>query len=220
MFDHYIQLLRLGKISKTRENPAGYTYLNPKTKSYGLECEIENVTQIHFKYLYLSLIVKFFQIGELKIEDKYLLDYMSDVQWFLENGDDLMKTDYELFLDKKIHSQRFYGEILKKYPETIRDIINISHKIYEDLTANQNVIQIDTDIIYHLGNLDMSWMPCQVDIQKYKLMYILRNSDRAILVDLNNQICIRGELSEKDEKIYMPIIKSRVRDFKITDITQ
>jgi len=216
MFEKYVKLLKSGNISKVYNGPAGYSYLDTNLLSLG---GIDNVIQIEFKYFYQSLIVKLFQMGGIDLSgDRYLLEYMSDVESFLNNADRLMEKDYDLYLDQRTYSQRFYGELLRKSPTQIKNLTILVHVMFDDLLErNKNIIEIDTNVIYHTGKLDVSWIPVEYSKEVFKYFFPL-SKKRSILIDKNNNVKIRGTVQSTEHEIYIPFIMSKAREGKIDDI--
>jgi len=215
MLDHYLKLLK-SDIDPAYNGPAGYSYFNKTIAKWD---DIEDVTQLEFRYFYQSMIVDLYKRGEINlVSDEYLISYMSDVESFLENADRLMEQDYDLYNDQKIYSQRFYGELLRQSPNQIKNLTNLVHLIFDDIVKNNtNIIEIDTYLIYYTGELDLSWIPARSRTEKFKYFFPL-SKKRSILINSKNEIKVRGNLMESEERLVMPFVKSKIRDCKIDDI--
>ncbi len=215
MLDHYLKLLK-SDLGRPYNGPAGYSYFNKTIAKWD---DIEDVTQLEFRYFYQSLMVDLYKRGEIDLKsDQYLIDYMSDVESFLKNSDALMESDYALYLDLKDHSQRLYGEILRKSPSQIKNLINLIHLMFNDVVKNStNIIEIDTYLIYYTGELDLSWIPAESRTEKFKYFFPLAKK-RSILINSKNEIKVRGTLMESEERLVMPFVKSKIRECKIDDI--
>jgi hypothetical protein len=129
-----------------------------------------------------------------------------------------MEQDYDLYNDQKIYSQRFYGELLRQSPNQIKNLTNLVHLIFDDIVKNNtNIIEIDTYLIYYTGELDLSWIPARSRTEKFKYFFPL-SKKRSILINSKNEIKVRGNLMESEERLVMPFVKSKIRDCKIDDI--
>ena len=131
--------------SSIGETCTGFVWVNPNTK----DVILEDVDVTEFMSFYPNIIVSLWDEG--LIVDPDIKGGVEKLRYFLENRESFEYLSYKTFVNG------FYGFLsMRKGTEVIPRLIDKYLKLVfnEILDKNDKVFYIDTDVIYHIGDLD------------------------------------------------------------------
>jgi hypothetical protein len=159
---------------------------NPKIEELII---LHDVYLTEFKSFYANIILSLYHIG-------YKIDKLSDdyekLDYFIKNSETIKSENYDDYLILKKFSNSFFAKLQSPYFEWRNDGIKIAKMVifYSNFILNElkkfndNIIQIDTDQIHHIGELDfkdiyLDFQCCKIDsicfVNKKRYIYLMNN---------------------------------------------
>ena len=168
---------------------------------------LEDVVKTSFKSMYSYMMLQFHRYGLINIGsqakeielffDDYDLNYQNPVKRHWIN------TRYVQFLGKK-ESNLIYG-LIEKYQFLLYDYLSIN---------NSNLVHIDCDQIFSIGDIDVSYFHIPYKVKKIKFSYFSNIKEYSIYDEsLTPSFKSFGGESEMTEKF-----KSLIREHRIKNI--
>ena len=133
---------------KEMPNISGFIWVNPFTKRQ----IFENVNETSFTSFYPNIIISLWDEGLINIDLD--IKIIEKIRYFLQNRESIKNTPE--YLPYRTYVNGVYGYISSREESKIVPLLihNYLQMIFtEILDMNDNLLYIDTDIIYHLGEL-------------------------------------------------------------------
>ncbi len=123
---------------------------------------LEDVDTFEFINLYPNIICLLYDEG-FKLEGE--LENINKIKYYLQNRNQLKINDNQKYLEYKTFVNGYFGYLANPYKKVNSNLEGIiisslvceyMHMIYEELLENnKNILYIDTDSIFHVGDMKM-----------------------------------------------------------------
>ncbi len=174
-----------------------------------------NVTQLDFENMYSGLIVELNNIGGFNdnVLDQEFINSIDRSRKFLSMEDD----QSDQYKKERTESRMLYSKLRSKFPLECGKFHNLISLMYHDLIENNpNIIQINVDRIYFTGDLDVSHIPLEYDVENI-IHFMPLGKNKSIMIDSNGELKHSHGIM-RDYPELVSLLQSKFRDSKLDEL--
>ena len=191
----------------------GYHYINNDVRGIVLE----DVDITIFPSMYINILFDLHDNDVLNLDiEKSDINRLS---YFLNNRYSIRKSDPEKYKSEKSFMNSYFPKIANSCRE-IGKFYHYIHLLLNDIVEkNPNIIYVDTDQIFHIGNININGVCLKTDSDKFDFI-VIEGVRKYISSTLLSEINSKGYLRsiEKQNEI-IGNIRSHIRNKKIDQLS-